>query len=94
MSEPINSVEGRKRGDTFVINGQLDVEGIVRADAFLQYSDLRLKTDIEDIVDALGMISKLQGKRYKWKPGNPKLPERGGEKAIGLIAQEVQKGKK
>lgn len=77
---------------TYKIDGGLDVAGIVRADAFLQYSDLRLKTEIEDIVDALSLVTQLEGKRYRWKDGNPKTPERGGEKAIGLIAQEVRKG--
>ncbi len=58
----------------------------------MQYSDVRLKTDIEDIVDAISIISKLEGKRYTWKKDNPKVSGKGGEKAIGLIAQEVKKG--
>jgi hypothetical protein len=90
--ELMNAMSSRGRGDTVVLNGGLDVEGIVRADAFLQYSDVRLKTEIEDIVDALSIISQIDGHRYRWKADNPKFPERGGEMAIGLIAQEVQKG--
>jgi hypothetical protein len=90
--ELMNAVASRGRGDTVVVNGGLDVEGIVRADAFLQYSDVRLKTEIEDIVDALDIIAQIDGHRYRWKADNPKFPERGGEMAIGLIAQEVQKG--
>lgn len=35
---------------------------------FLQFSDLRLKTDIQDIVDAVDIVSKLSGKTYEWKP--------------------------
>jgi hypothetical protein len=89
--ELMNAMSSRGRGDTVVLNGGLDVEGIVRADAFLQYSDVRLKTEIEDIVDALSIISQIDGHRYRWKADNPKFPERGGEMAIGLIAQEVQK---
>lgn len=89
--ELMNAVASRGRGETVVVNGGLDVEGIVRADAFLQYSDVRLKTEIEDIVDALDIIAQIDGHRYRWKADNPKFPERGGEMAIGLIAQEVQK---
>jgi hypothetical protein len=73
------------------VAGSLDVGGVVRAQAFFQYSDVRLKVDIEDVVDALSILSKLEGKMYTWKKDNPKVPEKGGERAIGLIAQEVQK---
>ena len=51
-----------------VIDGDLHVKGAVRARAYMQYSDIRLKTDIEEIVDAIDLISKLEGKRYRWKP--------------------------
>lgn len=44
------------------------MDGMVKARGFMQYSDIRLKTDVEDIVDAIQLISKLQGKRYRWKP--------------------------
>lgn len=33
----------------------------------LQYSDLRLKTDISDISNALELVQQLQGKSYLWK---------------------------
>lgn len=49
-------------------------------------SDLRLKTDIKDIVDAIKIVSSLQGKTYRWKNG-----EENGNRVIGLIAQEVQR---
>jgi hypothetical protein len=66
------------------------VHGTVRAKAFLQFSDLRLKTNIEDIYDAIEIVSKLQGKTYYWKPGTV-TNDTGGKRVIGLIAQEVQK---
>ncbi len=44
------------------VPGELHVKGLVRAKAFLQYSDLRFKTNVDDIVDALEIVSKLQGK--------------------------------
>jgi hypothetical protein len=50
------------------------VEGDVRARAFIQYSDLRLKTDVASLVDALNVIEKLEPKSYKWLPNAPGLP--------------------
>lgn len=34
-----------------MVYGDLDVVGVVRARQFTQYSDVRLKTNIEDLVD-------------------------------------------
>lgn len=70
------------------IPGSLVVNGAVKARAFTQYSDLRLKANIEDIVDALEMVMQLQGKTYTWKDGEEQ--GEGGKKVIGLIAQEVK----
>lgn len=44
------------------IPGSLEVDGIVKARGFLQFSDLRLKTNISDIVDALEIVTNLQVK--------------------------------
>eukprot|EP01088_Endostelium_zonatum_P000653 TRINITY_DN108_c0_g2_i1.p1 TRINITY_DN108_c0_g2~~TRINITY_DN108_c0_g2_i1.p1 ORF type:complete len:849 (+),score=223.73 TRINITY_DN108_c0_g2_i1:83-2629(+) len=74
-------------------DGDLYVNGMLRAHGFIQYSDILLKTDIEQIVDALSIIRQFGGKKYRWKEDNalgiPNPP--GGRKVIGLIAQEVQK---
>jgi hypothetical protein len=89
--------------DHLSIQGGLHVEGIIRAQGFMQYSDLRLKTNVEDIVDAVSLISRLQGKRYRWKSQEEvqqltgkttpiSLQNNGGLKVIGLIAQQVQQG--
>jgi hypothetical protein len=45
-------------------------------------SDLRLKTNINVIGDALGIIEKLDGIRFDWKES--------GKAAVGIIAQQVQ----
>jgi hypothetical protein len=72
--------------------GSLDVHGIVRAQGFAQYSDIRLKTNVEDIMDALQIVTQLQGKRYQWRDGfNMSEELSGGRKVIGLIAQEVKR---
>ena len=77
------------------VDGDLDVNGVVRSHGFFQYSDIRLKTRIEDIVDAVEIVSQLKGKIYCWKKHTPMYEEDedgNGKKVIGLIAQEVQKG--
>lgn len=50
-----------------IIHGSMEVNGFVRARAFIQFSDIRLKTNIEDVTDALAVMMKLNGKRYHWK---------------------------
>jgi len=45
-----------------------------------------------DLTDAANILSKLQGKYYKWKKNFDDLSESsGGKRVIGLIAQEVQR---
>ena len=72
------------------IPGDLEVRGVIRAHQFLQFSDMNLKTNIEEIADALDIVQKLQGKQYEWRDdqmmSNDLTP---GEKVIGFIAQEV-----
>lgn len=70
--------------------GDLHVSGSVTAKAFIQFSDLRLKTNISDIVDAMRIVTSLQGKTYFWKQGTAEQEHR-GKRVIGMIAQEVQK---
>ena len=49
------------------------------------------KTNVQDLVDALEIVSRLQGKSYEWKAGASQESSSGGNRVIGLIAQEVQK---
>lgn len=48
-----------------VIPGSLEVRGTIKAKAFIQWSDVRLKTNINDLVDAIKIVTSLQGKRYQ-----------------------------
>jgi len=78
-----------------VIDGNLQVTGYVKAQAFFQFSDLRLKTNVEDLVGALDIISNLKGKSYQWKADqlemeNDGVSDKKVSRTIGLIAQEVQ----
>jgi len=69
--------------------GSLEVNGRVRARLFAQFSDMRLKVNITDIVDALEIVTKLQGKTYEWKSSEVEEDDEGPRRVIGLIAQEV-----
>jgi len=82
---------GEDAQDVHLIEGNLEVNGFVKARAFMQFSDIRLKTDIADLTDALNIISNLQGKTYCWKNDGTVLTTIGGQRVIGLIAQEVQR---
>jgi hypothetical protein len=59
------------------------VNGSIHAFEFVQYSDERLKSDIQRISNALELVSQLRGSKYVWKHNE--------RKAYGLIAQEVQR---
>eukprot|EP01114_Cavostelium_apophysatum_P021322 TRINITY_DN7406_c0_g1_i1.p1 TRINITY_DN7406_c0_g1~~TRINITY_DN7406_c0_g1_i1.p1 ORF type:complete len:381 (+),score=86.35 TRINITY_DN7406_c0_g1_i1:64-1206(+) len=63
--------------------GSLEVEEIVKAMDFVKHSDVRLKTNIQTIHDALPKVMQLRGVRYQWKD----KPEKGD--TVGFIAQEV-----
>ncbi|MBK9037890.1 MAG: tail fiber domain-containing protein [Bdellovibrionales bacterium] len=60
----------------------LEVNGNVKATSFISTSDVRLKTDIQQI-KGLSAILKLQGLQYRWKNT--------GEGDAGVLAQEVEK---
>ena len=61
------------------------MNGVVRARQFFQYSDIRLKSNIEDLVDAMSIVNSLKGKRYTWKEGTPMHESTRGKQVIGLI---------
>ena len=62
---------------------KLDVDGNVRATAFLYSSDRRLKADITPYTDGKNVITHLEAKRYNWKDS--------WKPDVWVIAQEVQK---
>jgi hypothetical protein len=57
----------------------------IGAAAFVVTSDLALKTDVRQLKDALALVQKMRGVRFKWRSDTttPKRDE------VGLIAQEV-----
>ena len=56
--------------------------GTLNATIFNSLSDETLKTDLTQIGDAVSLINKIQGFRFKWKEG--------GEDSMGVSAQEVE----
>jgi hypothetical protein len=60
-----------------------DNSGKMKANAYLTYSSIRYKKDVEPLEDPLGTLSKLDGVSYVWKDT--------GKKDYGFIAEEVGK---
>ena len=63
---------------------QLEVSGSIRASAaVLSNSDERLKENIYPIDNALSRVGQLEGVYFDWK--------KGGDRQVGVIAQQVEK---
>jgi len=60
-----------------------DNSGKIQANAYLTYSSIRYKKDVEPLEDPLGTLNKLDGVSYVWKDT--------GKKDYGFIAEEVGK---
>lgn len=59
------------------------VNWIARGTSILNYSDIKLKTNIQKIDSALEKVTKLNGYRFTWKDS--------GQPDFGVLAQEVEK---
>lgn len=60
-----------------------NASGQVKANAFVSYSSIRYKEDVQPLRSAVDTINKLQGVSYSWKDT--------GKKDFGFIAEEVGK---
>ena len=60
-----------------------DNTGKMKANAYLTYSSIRYKKDVEPLEDPIGTLNKLDGVSYVWKDT--------GKKDYGFIAEEVGK---
>jgi len=76
-------ISGENVGIGMSPSEKLQVNGNVLATAFYYSSDERLKENIIQINNAVEIIENLEGVSFNWKEG--------GEKSIGLIAQNVEK---
>ena len=67
---------------------ELDSSGNLSLDGSLtQNSDARLKTEITPLNNTLDKIAQINGYYYQWKDAE----QRGNQRQLGVIAQEVQK---
>lgn len=69
----------------------LHVIGRIRSNAINETSDMRLKTDITQLTNALEKIQQLRGVSYKWR--TEEFPDMKLDQGLqhGLIAQELEK---
>ncbi len=74
---------GSLRARSLVVDSTGVFAGRVTARDFLSLSDRRYKTNIEPIVEPIGLVQNLRGVRFTWKDS--------GKQDIGFIAQEVFK---
>lgn len=87
-SSPINiSATTQTKSGVFNAYGirsyvDLVVDDNAYADAFFYNSDRNLKKDISPLAGSLSKILKLEGVSFTWK--------KGGDKNVGLIAQDVE----
>jgi hypothetical protein len=77
-------------GTTDPAGYRLYVNGAAYATSGWQPSDLRLKTDLAGIDDALGKVARLSGKSFRWR--TEEYADRGlpAGRHFGLVAQEVE----
>tara|TARA_R110001592_G_scaffold35443_1_gene120521 strand:- start:7318 stop:8163 length:846 start_codon:yes stop_codon:yes gene_type:complete len=88
ISIPSGNLGVRINGDANITHGITLPDtsapaGQVKANAFVSYSSIRFKENIEPLGSALDTISKLEGVSYNWKDT--------GKKDFGFIAEEVGK---
>jgi hypothetical protein len=66
----------------------LKVSGELFASAFNSTSDMRLKTDVEEVLGATEKVRALHPVFYNWVDGHAGINP--GHKEIGFLAQEVE----
>jgi hypothetical protein len=54
------------------------------------YSDPRLKENVVRITSAVDKLSKLDGVEFTWKKGIPHIESKGGNKDLGVLANQVE----
>lgn len=74
------------KGDGLSVKGDIAMTGCI-----LGVSDIRVKSDIENVSNALDIIKALQGKQYNFKTEEFKNLGLPNGKQYGLIAQDVEK---
>ena len=70
---------------------RLQVNGDIIANSIAGSSDIRYKTNIQPIKDALDKVKKLNGIYFNWNQKDFPTKDFSDKKEIGFIAQEVEK---
>ena len=68
-----------------------DVAGEIRCFVLHETSDLRLKTDIKTINNALDKVSQLRGVSFHWNEEAESSGAPNKDKQLGVVAQEVER---
>jgi hypothetical protein len=68
--------------------GNITANGEVSATAFTTTSDMRLKTDVTTLSNALETVSQIRPVFYNWNNGQATLNP--GHKELGFLAQELE----
>jgi len=71
---------------------KLDVNGTIHYTSLAASSDVRLKTKIEPIGNALALVNRLRGVRFEWNERVNRVRDgyKLGQPTFGLIAQELE----
>jgi len=83
----------RNQADTTTIVSLTDsgsvvfIGSVTGSGAYVNSSDIRLKTNVATLTDALNKVEALRGVSFEWNNNSPLVKN---EPQIGLIAQEVQ----
>ena len=71
--------------DKITLNG---TSGEISADSFTTTSDMRLKTDVTNLSNALETVTQIRPVFYNWNDGRSTLNP--GHKELGFLAQELE----
>ncbi len=69
---------------------KLDVAGSAHASSFPVSSDVRFKTNVAQITNALEKLEKIRGVSFDWNELYASLDRSTGHREIGVIAQEIE----
>jgi hypothetical protein len=70
---------------------ELEVDGDIQCVQLHETSDVRLKTNISQLTNALEKVARIRGGSFEWNDVAESVGASPGEKQIGVVAQELEK---